>query len=241
MAFPFPSPQPTVPGGATTWESGPVTRGPDMQPGCLGVQVKGSANKKEGVTPGCGRGVVVGTVMEVVSSPPFSTAGSSLFWGSGHRIPCSETAACDKNFLGSVVQAPRGGNVQASPGGDVQASPGGDVQASPDGAELATPGDGEQATPGKAELAATPGKDGQAANPDEAGQTATSGDAEQAATSGYAEQAATLGRATSASPGDGELASPGDAKQGRSGPYERNSRCGPSGEGAPGQAGGSGR
>ncbi|MGH0120751.1 UNVERIFIED_CONTAM: hypothetical protein FKN15_027117 [Acipenser sinensis] len=34
--------RPPVPGGAATWESGPATRGPDMQPRCLGAQVEGT-------------------------------------------------------------------------------------------------------------------------------------------------------------------------------------------------------
>ncbi|MGH0173810.1 UNVERIFIED_CONTAM: hypothetical protein FKN15_066522 [Acipenser sinensis] len=58
--------RPPVPGGAATWESGPATKGPDMEPGCPGAQAEGSNPQ----APGCGTGVVVGAVVEVVSSPP---------------------------------------------------------------------------------------------------------------------------------------------------------------------------
>ncbi|MGH0147304.1 UNVERIFIED_CONTAM: hypothetical protein FKN15_014602 [Acipenser sinensis] len=50
--------RPPVPGGAATWESGPATKGPDMEPGCPGAQAEGSNPQ----APGCGTGVV--------SSPP---------------------------------------------------------------------------------------------------------------------------------------------------------------------------
>ncbi|MGH0143383.1 UNVERIFIED_CONTAM: hypothetical protein FKN15_000235 [Acipenser sinensis] len=60
---------PTVPGGAATWESGPVTRGPDMQPGCLGAQVEGTNPQ----APDCG---------SLLTSLPF--VASSSLWGSRH-------------------------------------------------------------------------------------------------------------------------------------------------------------
>ncbi|MGH0121376.1 UNVERIFIED_CONTAM: hypothetical protein FKN15_072410 [Acipenser sinensis] len=56
--------RPPVPGGAATWESGPVTKGP--------------AEGSNPQAPGCGTGVVVGAVVEVVSSPPSSWPAASL-------------------------------------------------------------------------------------------------------------------------------------------------------------------
>ncbi|MGH0183389.1 UNVERIFIED_CONTAM: hypothetical protein FKN15_011845 [Acipenser sinensis] len=67
---------------------GPATKGPDMEPGCPAAQAEGSNPQ----APGYGTGVVVGAVVQVVSSPPpFFVASSSIFQGSRHPLSCRES------------------------------------------------------------------------------------------------------------------------------------------------------
>ncbi|MGH0126222.1 UNVERIFIED_CONTAM: hypothetical protein FKN15_026821 [Acipenser sinensis] len=54
----------TVPADAATWDPGPAMGGPDTKDGCLGARVKGSYPQ----APDCCPGVVVGAVVEAVSS-----------------------------------------------------------------------------------------------------------------------------------------------------------------------------
>ncbi|MGH0141713.1 UNVERIFIED_CONTAM: hypothetical protein FKN15_074403 [Acipenser sinensis] len=68
----------TMPGSAVTWESGPATSSPDMEPGCLGAQAEGSNPQ----APGCGGRRCGGGGF--LTSLPFFVAGSSLSWGPSH-------------------------------------------------------------------------------------------------------------------------------------------------------------
>ncbi|MGH0131572.1 UNVERIFIED_CONTAM: hypothetical protein FKN15_027657 [Acipenser sinensis] len=158
--------RPPVPDGAVTWESGPATKDPDMQPGCLGAQVENTNSQ----APGYGTGVVVGAVVEVVSLPSPLHGRQLPLCSFGHSIPC-----CNEKLAATPGEA------------ELAATPGeAELAASPDKAELA-------ATPDEAELAATPGEAELAATPGEAELAATPGEAELAATPGEAELAATPG------------------------------------------------